>query len=329
MPLRLVSNWGPQGLRKELQKHGIMLEVLYTRSLKQFLQNLNSYDLGYFARFVPPLVEKDIMLVKKYPLVYAFHAPLTIDYPCRLSHQLYNVLIPVQAALRSKHSMALHVLNRDDLMMLRALGISALYLPLGIDVKLFRPLEKEDKFTVIYASRASWNKGTDMLVNVIIPQLLKRIRDIKIKIINYGFLTYMYKRISSFKNIEILPYLSPKEFAKVIAMTHVLLFPSRYESYGLVVLEALASGVIPVAFNVRGFVKDVLAKHPHLSRFVVYGIDIGGFLGRIMELYRLWVKDAERYYILTKEARELAEKYSWQNLARIWARTFKSLINQY
>ncbi len=319
--LKLLTNYCPRKLKEKLRTYGVFVDINPKRSLKEFLAYGDTkYDLYYFARVVPPAIERHLT-PKRGPLIYAFHSPLKIDYPCRPSHLLHNFLIPIQAKVMSRSSI-LHVLNKADFDIARAIRARSFYLPLGTDIELFRPQKKDETFTVIYASRASWNKGTDILCNIIIPYLLKRIKRINIKIVSYGFLKHLYKQFANAKNIEILPYMSEKDYAETLSKTHLLLFPSRYESYGLVVLEALASGVIPVAFNVSGFVRDVLAKS-YLSSFVVDGLNASAFLAKVMMVYKMWEKNEDKYYELVREARELAEKYSWQSLARSWALKFK------
>jgi len=89
----------------------------------------------------------------------------------------------------------------------------------------------------------------------------------------------------------------------------VLLFPSRYESFGRVVLDSLASGVIPVAFRVRGVVEDVLLK-TELNRYVVNYPDLSSFINNVIELYRLWYRCPDEYYALVALSCNIANKYS-------------------
>jgi len=261
-------------------------------------------------------------------VIYTLHAPIRIDYAFRPSHYIYNHLMPLQKLLLKRHVANFHVLNKDCYKDVRSMGIDNLiYMPLGVDTELFRPLgEKEDTFTLIYASTASWNKGTDILVYTILPYLLKKLRDIRVQIISYGFLTHLYEKLRHDRRVEILPHQPQSSFAKILAKAHVLLFPSRYESYGQIPLEACASGVITVAFYVRGFVKDILSKHGALGKFVTPMGDVKAFIRSIMSLYEVYTRNREEYERLSMEARTLALRYSWTSIAETWAKIFKALI---
>ena len=269
-------------------------------------------------------LNKTIVLV---PSSFASHAPLKIDHPVRPSHRFYNFIMPLQAVRAASVFKKLHFLNLDDLKNASCLGLitRSIYLPLGTDINTFRPTTKSEEFTVIYASRASWHKGTDILVSSIIPLLIKKLPNIRIIIISYGFLSYLYKYLKRFKNIHILPYLPLSKFAQILASSHVLLFPSRYESYGLVVLDSLSSGVIPVAFDVRGVVKDILLKDNFFRGFIVDYPKSEHLIFTLVKLYRLWLRNPEDFSRLVEHARKLAIRFSWDNVSQIWLNTFKEI----
>ena len=331
--MRIITNWCPSPLKKALEGYGIKINVVRTNSILNILfRRETNHDLCYFARFAPPLIDKDLFRIREtsMPVVYGFHAPLKIDHPVRPSHRFYNLIMPLQAVRVASVFKKLHLLNLDDLKMVGRLGLAAksTYLPLGTDISVFRPVAKSEEFTVIYASRASWNKGTDILVSSIIPSLVKGLPNIRIVIVNYGFLTHLYEQLKGFGNIHVLPYLPPSKFAEILASAHVLLFPSRYESYGLVVLDALASGVVPVAFNVRGFVRDVLLRDSLFRKFVVDYPKSKHLVFKVIELYNLWLRSPEDFDHLVKRARRLVTKFSWDNVSRVWSKVFKENLEK-
>jgi len=314
-----------------LGSNGVRVTVIKTLSLLDMLSEKGlDCDLYYFARFVPPLVDRGLVRISKVsmPIIYGFHSPLKIDYTVRPYHKLYNVVMPLQAMRASVLSRRLHLLNLDDLKLAFRMGLASksVYLLLGTNTEVFKPTPKNQEFTVIYASRASWNKGTDILVTSIVPQLVKKAPSIRIVIVSYGFLIHLYEGLKKYRNVYIIPYLPLSEYARVLSSSHVLLFPSRYESYGLVVLEALACGTIPVAFNVRGFVRDILSKDPILKRFVVEYPKVGSLVSRVIELYNIWLRNPQLFAFLMNYSRRLANKFSWVNVGKLWLSMFKEVL---
>ena len=85
-----------------------------------------------------------------------------------------------------------------------------------------------------------------------------------------------------------------------------LVFPSSYESYGLVVLEALASG-LPVVATSTGCVPDVILQG--VNGYVVDG-SAQQIRGRILDLLR------EGPSSMAHAARRTAEAHSWAAVAR-------------
>jgi glycosyltransferase involved in cell wall biosynthesis len=89
-----------------------------------------------------------------------------------------------------------------------------------------------------------------------------------------------------------------KELAAIYASADVFVFPSRTDTYGMVILEALASGLPVAAFPVPG-PADIIADQP---------------VGALNEDLRVAVLDALR--IPRPNCRQLALRHSWQASTR-------------
>jgi glycosyltransferase involved in cell wall biosynthesis len=329
MVMRVLTNWADDGLIRVLHKYGI--HMIFIKENMPLNIDFKYVDLIYYASPVPPLINKDVIVTLRSfeNIIYGLHMPLTIDNPVKPSHVVYDLIFPLQTLLAYLKGASIHVLNLRDYKLLRIFGLKSIYVPLGTDTELFRcRFDKPSTFTMVYASRPSWHKGTDLLVNYIIPIIHKKLgQDSRIVITDAtsDYLSSLYDRIRGIRGIELYDHLPIKDYARLLSEAHVLLFPSRYESFGRVVLDSLASGVIPVAFRVRGVVEDVLLK-TELNRYVVNYPDLSSFINKVIELYRLWYKCPDEYYALVKLSCKIANQYSWEIIGKMWVELFKQVL---
>ncbi|HAZ36915.1 MAG TPA: glycosyltransferase family 1 protein, partial [Clostridiaceae bacterium] len=63
---------------------------------------------------------------------------------------------------------------------------------------------------------------------------------------------------SDFKNVTFTGFLQGEELSKVYASSDIFLFPSSTETYGNVILEAMASGLPTVACKKGGIFENVI-----------------------------------------------------------------------
>ncbi len=123
----------------------------------------DNYDLIYFARYVPPLI--DTVKIPEWVgggrLIIGMHLPIIIENANRPHHLIHNFLMPIQVRAYLRNSgVFMHVLNRDDEEYLRRRGYDrVIYAPLATNTSVFKPGEKTSTFTLIYSSRASWQKA--------------------------------------------------------------------------------------------------------------------------------------------------------------------------
>ncbi len=101
-----------------------------------------------------------------------------------------------------------------------------------------------------------------------------------------------------FPDAKFLGHMDNGVLASHLAAADVFVFPSKTDTFGIVQLEALASGVPVAAYPVTG-PKDVIAGHP---------------VGALNEDLRIACLEALQ---VSREAcREFALQYSWENSAR-------------
>ena len=136
-------------------------------------------------------------------------------------------------------------------------------IPFAIDLSMFKrrakPIKelKDNRPTILYFGRLEERKGIRILVNAF-PNILKRIPDAHLIIAGDGPLRSELEMLVSLKNIrhavDFVGYVPETEKAKYFASTDICVFPATHgESFGIVLVETLASGKIPIAFANEGY----------------------------------------------------------------------------
>jgi glycosyltransferase involved in cell wall biosynthesis len=137
----------------------------------------------------------------------------------------------------------------------------------GIDTALFSPLKRDPFFkdllgvqgetVLLYVGRIAPEKDLDILINAM--RIINNVRsDIHLVIAGDGPQAAFLRRDAP-PNVTFTGYLYGEELARVYASCDIFVFPSTTETYGNVVLEAMASG-LPVVGAFSGGVKENLVN---------------------------------------------------------------------
>jgi L-malate glycosyltransferase len=107
---------------------------------------------------------------------------------------------------------------------------------------------------------------------------------------------------------------------RLIPLAHVLLMPSEMESFGLVSLEAMACGVVPVATRVGGVPE--LITHGE-DGFLEQPGDIAGQSARVVEL----LADDQLHYRMAKTGRwNAAERFCTDKIIPQYERLYREVV---
>jgi glycosyltransferase involved in cell wall biosynthesis len=97
---------------------------------------------------------------------------------------------------------------------------------------------REDRLVVVYAGRLAAEKGIDRLL-----PLLQARSDVHLVLVGDGPHRLVLQEQFKGKNVTFMGLLSQAKVGEVLASSDVFAFPSTTDTLGLVVLEAMASGL--------------------------------------------------------------------------------------
>ncbi len=203
--------------------------------------------------------------------------------------------------------------------MLRSRGFRHVRIwPRGVDTILFRPerrdeilragwLQNKEKVIILYTGRVSWEKNLRLLT-----QAYREMDHTRCHLVIVGdgpALSEIKQELAGIP-VTFTGYLRGSELARAYASADLFAFPSRTETFGQVVLEALASALPVVALNAEG-VRDII-EHEKTG----YLLDINGLTeaAQVLAYRRLLMSLVEQHewrQAMGIAARQAASQYSW------------------
>ncbi|UPR02271.1 glycosyltransferase [Chloropicon primus] len=194
----------------------------------------------------------------------------------------------------------------------------------GVDTDVYSPRKKcpalrqklkikNDEPVVLLACRLVWEKGLQVYVDVI-----KRLeaQGIKHKSVVAGDGPARAKMQQLLPNTIFLGAQKPEQLSCTYASSDVYIFPSRTETFGVTIAEAMASGLPVVVANASG--PAMMVKHG-VNGYMAPPTDSKVFFDYAKEL----VTDSELRQRMSKSGREIAVQTFH------WSEVFNNLVNYY
>lgn len=197
----------------------------------------------------------------------------------------------------------------------------------GVDTELFRPSLRSDKMRdrltqghpeaplLIYIGRLSAEKEIDR-----IKPVLDSIPDARLALVGDGPHREELEKHFAGTRTHFVGYLEGKELGSAYASADAFIFPSRTETLGLVLLEAMAAGC-PVVAAEAGGIPDIVTN------------GVNGFMfnpadeqGAIIATQKLLGMKAERE-LLRQNARVEAERWGWEAATRQLERIYIDILS--
>ncbi len=186
-------------------------------------------------------------------------------------------------------------------------------IPNGVNTDLFAPGSfKQEADTILFVGRLEERKGLVFLLRAFLA-LQKKYSKIRLLVVGEGEERKAcdgFIKKHAVKNVRFLGKNTDKELAKIYRQADIFCSPALYgESFGIVLLEAMASGVPVVAFANRGYRQFLQGTKGEKGLVPVGNVPMLADTIDAMLTNRLLTKELSEWGI-----RE-AKRYSWQTIA--------------
>ena len=196
-------------------------------------------------------------------------------------------------------------------------------IPNGINLTNFNGIERDYEFRrqyasdnekiILYMGRLVYEKGIQHLISAM-PKILNGYNDAKLIIAGKGGMTDELKAqaeaLGISNKVYFTGYLDAKQVQKMYKCADVAVFPSTYEPFGIVALEAMLAGVPTVVSDVGGL--DEIVEHG------VTGMkSYAGNSNSIADSILAFLYDHQLAAKVSKNAKaKVKELYNWNKIAQ-------------
>jgi glycosyltransferase involved in cell wall biosynthesis len=196
-------------------------------------------------------------------------------------------------------------------------------IPNGVDLTRFSPREEPPhQQQVLFVGRLVPQKAVDVLTRAF-GAVLRRHPAARLVVAGDGDQRLYLERLARFlgvrQHVDFLGWRSPDELTHLYRSSAVTAVPSLYEPFGLVALEAMASGCPVVVGQVGGLTELV---EDGVSGFMVEPGDHLGLAARLAAL----LSDRDLAHATGLAARRRAEHFDWATTARRTIEHYESLV---
>lgn len=262
---------------------------------------------------VPGILSK-LLLKKRWFANFFLRArnPFTNEVPPTARTILYFVSQQISIVLFRFFADKVFVLSAQDKHYLNTRGIQSIVLSGGVNIRDIDSVKsKSKKYDACFVGRFHYQKGLPVLLKVwselckVSPSLTlaivgsgipEEVKSVKDKINQYG--------IS--RNVILHGFLDGSKKYKIVKQSKVLLFPSNFESWGVVIAEAISCGTPVVAF----LLNDIKDNFPAGVKWVE-----NGNIEKYQKAVNKLISDDTNRELLSKKAFLIRKRYDWKNSA--------------
>ena len=182
-------------------------------------------------------------------------------------------------------------------------------------VNFFSEKEKE----ILFVRKLEWQKRPDLLLNIW-KAFTQKHPEWHLSILGDGsYKEIIEKRILKEKisNVTLLGFRDPIPYYK---KAYALCMTSCYESFGLVLLEAMNYGAIPIAFDSFPNLKDIITDG--IDGYIIPPFNVNKYVQVLESL----CSDARQSEFMRKQGMQKLDYYSIENIGNQWIQLFNQIL---
>lgn len=187
--------------------------------------------------------------------------------------------------------------------------------PYGVDLQSFRPNHTTNSrpFRFVYVGAATARKGFPLLI-----EAWKKLAPNDAELWLIGDIANVRHLIPDLPGLQILGRISRKKLPYLLASCDVFLFPSYFEGFGLVLLEAMAAGLPPLTTTTTAG-PDIITEGE--NGYIIPPGDLDALIAKM----KLCLESPGRTAEMGRNARLTSEKFSWEAYGDRWEDILKTV----
>ncbi|MCK4319952.1 glycosyltransferase family 4 protein [Candidatus Micrarchaeota archaeon] len=226
------------------------------------------------------------------------------------------------------HSIGIYILKKADAIRtvskqmkkeLKEKGFEKVFVcPVGIDINPFLKIgKKKQDSKIIFVGRVVEEKNLELLINA-----MNKLKNKSLTVVGEGKLLEKIKRDAP-KNVNFLGGVPQKKLPSLYANADILILPSKSESWGMVIVEAFASGIPAIVSSNVKSVGELVVNGK--TGFVFESGNEADLVKKIKMFFSTPKKERKR---MGKKSRIKSMEYSLEKMAGKRYKIFKEVLVQ-
>ncbi|MHC1565993.1 MAG: glycosyltransferase family 4 protein [Candidatus Syntropharchaeales archaeon] len=188
---------------------------------------------------------------------------------------------------------------------------------------------KEDELMILFIGRLNWVKGADTLLQAM-PLILREVPQAKLVILGRGEQEKLLMNMASNLGVEDrvvfeFKYVSEDERILLYAASDVVVFPSKYEPFGIVCTEAMSMSrpVIVGAKGTSGFREQIVPYGEEINGFHIDPNDPHDIAKYVVEVLK---NDDLRVKMGKNGRNRVLEMFTWERIAKETIKVYEEVV---